>query len=144
MDFITNLLKDYPDIVSVVAIPVIIPILAFVFPLIIQTIDRIDKKFGANILVTTFQREPIYISFWIVLIISILSYILWYLKLPRLFDFGIFNIVIDNSALGLIVISTTSLVIITLFLYRLILIYYQPEKLMRRLERKYKNSIRID
>ena len=140
MEYITKLIADYPDLVRIVAIPVIIPIIAFVSPLIIQTIERIDNKFNATNLVLTFQKEPIYISFWIILIVSIVSYVLWFLQLPRLFDFGILNSLIDNSALILIVLSTTSLIIITLGLYRLILIYYQPDKLQKRIERKYKKS----
>ena len=140
MEYITKLIADYPDLVRIVAIPVIIPIIAFVSPLIIQTIERIDNKFNATNLVLTFQKEPIYISFWIILIVSIVSYVLWFLQLPRLFDFGILNSLIDNSALILIVLSTTSLIIITLGLYRLILIYYQPDKLQKRIERKYNKS----
>lgn len=142
MNYFTNLLTDYPDIIGTASIPMIIAILAIAIPLLIQTIGRIDDKFNSTNLVTTFRNEAIYIAFWRILIISIITYILYILQLPPLFDFGIFNFFVENSALILLVCSVISLIFITLRLFSLILTYYQTEKLLDRLIDKYKKSIK--
>ena len=39
-----NVIADYPDIISAAIIPMVIAIFALGFPLLIQTISRIDDK----------------------------------------------------------------------------------------------------
>lgn len=142
IEHIDNLNTNYPDIVRVAMIPMIIAILAIALPLLIQTISRIEDKYNSTKLIVVFKKEFIYKSFWIILFLSIFSFICWVLKLPRIVDFGVFNYVVDNSAFLFISISTIFLVIATLRLFGLILTYYQTEKLLNRLTRKYKKSIK--
>ncbi len=143
MDYLTNLNINYPDVVRVAMMPMIIAILAIALPLLIQTISRIEDKYNSTKLIVVFKKEPIYKSFWIILFISIFSFICWVLQMPRLVDFGIFNNFIDNSAFIFIIISTILLIISTLGLFGLILSYYQTEKLLIRLTKKYKKSRKI-
>ena len=138
MDYLTDLNINYPDIVRVAMIPMIIAILAIALPMLIQTISRIEDKYNSTKLIVAFKKEPIYRTFWIVLFCAILSFICWVLQMPRLADFGIFNKIIDNSAFLFITASTIFLIISTLRLFGLILTYYQTEKLLIRLTSKYK------
>ncbi|SMO94589.1 hypothetical protein SAMN06265379_1241 [Saccharicrinis carchari] len=142
MEYITKFYINYPDIVRVAMIPMIIAILAIALPLLIQTISRIEDKYNSTKLIVVFKKESIYKSFWIILFLSILSFICWVLQLPRIVDFGVFNGVLDNSAFLFITTSTIFLIIATLRLFGLILTYYQTEKLLNRLTRKYKKSIK--
>lgn len=142
MEYYSSLLADYPDLVGIATMPMIIAILAIALPLLIQTIGRIDDKFNSTKLIVVFKKESIFISFWMILIVSILSYIFWILQLPRLFDLGVLNQLIDNSALISIVASTVLLVFITLQLFNLILTYYQTEKLLSRLTGKYAQPVK--
>ncbi|MDP3451798.1 MAG: hypothetical protein Q8R90_02480, partial [Bacteroidales bacterium] len=124
---------NYPDIVRVAMIPMIIAILAIALPLLIQTISRIEDKYNSTKLIVVFKKEPIYKIFWIILFLSVLSFICWVLQLPRMADFGVFNGIVDNSSFLFITISTILLIISTLRLFGLILSYYQTEKLLNRL-----------
>ncbi|MCK9331434.1 MAG: hypothetical protein M0Q94_16310 [Candidatus Cloacimonetes bacterium] len=142
MEYLTEFYINYPDIVRVAMIPMIIAILAIALPLLIQTISRIEDKYNSTKLIVVFKKEFIYKSFWIILFLSILSFICWVLQLPRIVDFGVFNYIVDKSAFLFITISTIFLVIATLRLFGLILTYYQTEKLLNRLTRKYKKSIK--
>jgi len=142
MEYLTELNINYPDIVRVAMIPMIIAILAIALPLLIQTISRIEDKYNSTKLIVVFKKESIYKSFWIILFLSILSFICWALQLPRVADFGVLNGIVDNSAFLFITISTVLLIIATLRLFGLILSYYQTEKLLNRLTIKYNKSIK--
>lgn len=143
MEFLSELRINYPDIVKEAMIPMIIAILAIALPLLIQTISRIEDKYNSTKLIVAFKKETIYKSFWIILFLSIISFICWVLQFPRIVDFGVFNDIVDNSAFLFISVSTILLIISTLRLFGLILLYYQTEKLLNRLTKKYKKSIKV-
>ena len=102
-----NIFSDYPDIINVALIPMIIAIFALGLPLLIQTITRIDDKYKSPILIEVFRKELITKVFLIVLLTSIFSYILWFLQIPSCVNWGW---AIDNSALIFVIINTVSLI----------------------------------
>ena len=129
-----NIFSDYPDIITTVLIPMIIAVFALSFPLLIQTITRIDDKYKSAILIKTFRKDWICQYFLIVLFCAIASYILWFLQIPPLFELGW---LIDNSALILVIVTTVALVVMTFLVVHLTYVYYLPEFLLKRLIKQY-------
>lgn len=132
-----NFLSNYPDIITTALIPMIIAIFALGFPLLLQTITRIDEKYKSTILIKSFRKDGICTSFLWILLSSIISYTLWILQLPPLVDCGW---IIDNSALILVIISSSSLVVMTFLIVKLTYTYYVPELLLERLINQHENG----
>jgi hypothetical protein len=133
-----NIFAEYPHIISSFIIPMIVAIFAFAFPLLIQTASRIDDKYHSTLLVKVFRKDWICKSYLWVLVFSIIALFIWILQLPLIFDCGVFNKLIENSALFFISITTFSLVVMTFGIVWLIYIYYVPDKLLDRLIKQYK------
>ncbi|MEK6493129.1 hypothetical protein [Myroides odoratimimus] len=134
------MLNDYNDLVSVGLIPMIIAIFAIAFPLLLQTISRIDDKYNSTKLIETFRKENVSQVYIIVLIFTICAYGIWLLQLPRITDIECLNGIIDNSALLLLIIGTIALITCTFCIVQLTYIYYVPEKLLEHLIKKYNDS----
>ena len=100
------ILNNIGEVVSVFCIPTIIGIFTFATPLILQTISRVDDKYESTLLAKLFMNDWVCKTFISVGFISFLSILLWILKLPRLVDWGVLNIWIDNSALLLLILTT--------------------------------------
>lgn len=128
---------DYEIFVKTVCIPVIIAVFAIAFPLLLQTVSRIDEKYHSTRLMNIFYKEQISRLFITALIASLISIVIWYLKIPRKFDIGILNFIIDHSAFLIISITSFSLILILFLFVRLIKIYYNPIKLLKRLTKKH-------
>jgi hypothetical protein len=133
----TNSLSNYPDIISVALIPMIIAIFALGFPLLIQTITRIDDKYKSTILISTFINEKICKWFLWVLFSAIASYVIWFCKSLPLVNLGW---LIDNFVLIFAAFSTTILIVKTFRIVDLIHIYYVPELLLNRLIKAYNKT----
>jgi hypothetical protein len=129
-----NIFSNYPDIIATALIPMIIAVFALGFPLLIQTITRIDDKYKSTILIKTFRKDWICQYFLIFLFCAIASYILWFLQIPPLFELGW---IIDNSALILVIVSTIALIAMTFLIVYLTYVYYLPELLLNRLIKQY-------
>ena len=132
-----NIFADYPDIIRNALIPTIIAIFALGFPLLIQTITRIDDKYNSTKLIEVFRQETITNIFIWSLILSICFYIIWLLQIPPFANWGL---LIDNSALILVGLSTIILIIATFLTAHLIYIYFVPEKLTNRLIQVHNNT----
>ncbi|MDR3704493.1 MAG: hypothetical protein P4L28_01120 [Paludibacteraceae bacterium] len=135
-----NIFSNYPSIISSAIIPMIIAIFALGFPLLIQTIGRIDDKYNSTMLIKTFRKDWISKCFLTILIGAIVSYIIWLCQIPPLRDWGWF---VDNSALILITISTIALMAMTFFIVYLTYIYYVPDELLNRLIRAYNKTHKL-
>lgn len=128
---------DYEIFVKTVYIPIIIAVFAIAFPLLLQTVSRIDEKYHSTRLMNVFYKEQISRIFIIALISSLVSIVIWYLKIPRKVDWGILNFIIDHSAFLIITITSFALILVLFLFVRLIKIYYNPIKLLKRLTEKY-------
>lgn len=135
-----SIFSDFPDVINEALLPMVISVFAIALPLLLQTISRIDDKYGSTKLVDTFRKEPICNWYIITLIATIISCIFWMLQLPRFFDLGILNWLIENSAFICVTIATIVLVALTIVVVNLTYTYYHPLKLFRRLQRKHNQS----
>lgn len=141
IDFLERITNNYADIIGSYAIPMVIGIFAFAFPLLLQIASRIDDKYESTLLIKAFRKDWITKAFLCILIISLVCCLLWILQLPRYVDWGkAINCLIDNSAILLLITSTILLVISTISVVWLAYTYYLPEKLLARLKGKYKHS----
>lgn len=130
-------ISTYPAIVSTFIIPIIIAIFAFAFPLLLQTISRIDDKYHSTKLIHTFRQDWVCIGFVLAMANALIATIIWILQIPRLVDCKAFNALFDNSALIYIGISSIVLIIMSFLIVNLTYIYYYPEKLVIHLIEKY-------
>lgn len=130
-----NIFNEYPDIINNALIPMIIAIFALGFPLLIQTVTRIDDKYSSPILIEVFRKELITKLFLLLLLTSTLSYILWFLQIPFCGNWGW---VIDNSALLFVLINTVALICMTFLIVRLNYIYFVPNLLLDHFIKKHR------
>ena len=138
---IERILVNYADVISSFAIPMVIAIFALAFPLLFQTASRIDDKYNSTLLIKVFRKDWICKWFIYTLLGALICCGLWILQLPRLIDCGEFiNILIDNSALILLLVSTIFLVMMTICSMWLMYVYYMPKLLFERLKKQYHNS----
>ena len=135
-----NFLIEMNDTINNFCIPTIIGIFTFATPLILQAVSRIDDKYDSTLLAKMFIREKISQCFVFIGICSFVSIIFWILKLPRVVDFGSLNLLMENSASLLTLISTLMLIIASCRILYLIYVYYIPIKLANRLQRQYNKN----
>ena len=138
---IERILVNYADVISLFAIPMVIAIFALAFPLLFQTASRIDDKYNSTLLIKVFRKDWISRCFIASLLVALICCLIWVLQLPRLIDCGeVINILIDNSALILLVVSTIFLVVMTICSMWLMYVYYMPKRLFDRLKYQYNKS----
>ena len=141
VNFFNRIIEDYSDIIAAFSIPMVIAILAFALPLLLQTAARVDDKYDSTLLIKVFRRDRVCKWFIISLVASLVSCLFWILQLPRCVDCGEFiNILIDNSSLILLVLSTITLIVFSVLTVWLTYVYYLPEKLLARLEKQYNTA----
>lgn len=140
-EFFFRILEDYSDLAAVICIPFIISIFAFAFPLLISSAERIDGKYNSSILIKLFRRDAWSKVFIACMVISVITIIIYALHLPRIIDCCyVFNILLDNSAVILLTLSTIALIISTIGFIWLIYKYNLPLELFDRLRSKYLHS----
>lgn len=131
---------EHSTIVSVGFIPIIIALTAIAFPLLIQSISRIDEKYDSTNLVKIFYRDDKSKAYLLSLILAILSIPIWFFAKPRMWDFGMFNELIDSSSFLIIGLCTLFLIYNLFSIAYQIFIFYQPDKLLEFLISKYKRA----
>lgn len=130
------ILNNIGEIVSEFCIPTIIGIFTFATPLILQTISRIDDKYESTLLAKLFVKDWVCRTFIGIGIGSFVSLLLWMLNLPRVVDWGILNVWVDNSASLILLISVIALIIAACGILYLTYTYYIPKKLVARLQKQ--------
>ena len=130
------ILNNIGEIVSEFCIPTIIGIFTFATPLILQTISRIDDKYESTLLAKLFVKDWVCRVFIGIAIGSFASLLLWMLNLPRVVDWGVLNVWIDNSASLILLISVIALIIAACGILYLTYTYYIPKKLVSRLQKQ--------
>lgn len=130
------ILNNIGEIVSEFCIPTIIGIFTFATPLILQTISRIDDKYESTLLAKLFVKDWVCRTFIGIGIGSFVSLLLWMLNLPRVVDWGVLNVWIDNSASLILLISVIALIVAACGILYLTYTYYIPKKLVARLQKQ--------
>jgi len=111
-----------------ICVSFIATILGIAYPILLEVVSRLDEKYSSQIIIDLFSKEKEKKYFSIALIISLISIILWILKLPPLFKLNGFNSFFGNSAEYLLILATAFLIIVFFLFVKKILIYYTPTK----------------
>lgn len=114
-----------------ICIPFIAAILGIALPIIVQSIARIDERYDSIRLVKRFKKEPIY---WLFLGSLILVIIITFYNsivcLPWKSDWGgFFNMIMRNSSDILLMLSTVILIVFLFLMVKLIIGYYDYQEL---------------
>ena len=117
--------------------PMVIAIFAFAFPLLIQTISRIDDKYKSTLLIKTFRQDRICKWFLRFLFASLICCGIWLIGFERMFNFGFSN---GKISLILLLLSTLLVIIWCIRIIWLIYVYFVPDKLFDRLNIKYRHT----
>lgn len=125
-----------------VCIPLIVGVLTIAFPLLLQSVARIDDKYSSTKIVSLFYSEKISIISLITLIVTLICLGIWILGFQNTNDYGSYNYIVDNSAI--IILSFFNVVLIVfLFLFLFLTIkYYNPITLLNHLIYKH-NKIKF-
>lgn len=106
--------------------------LGMAYPLIVQCIQRIDEKFHSDNLALRFRKEPLFMLFNVILVVSLLMAV-FYVFFLSLFS----NHVILVSLIAIQAIITVSLIVAMVLMVKLIFVYYTPSHLSTRILRTF-------
>lgn len=123
-----------------VCVPIIAAIIGIGYPIFLQVLTNLEDKYNSHLIGELFKSEPerIFLNFSI--IASLVSALLVLLNRPPWFDFGIFNIIVDNSAVLLLILFTIILVIGFFLFVNKILIYNSKLRFINYLIQKHSKS----
>ena len=137
------------DNISLFCIPIVAAILGIAFPIVIQTISRIDTKYNSIRLIHRFKDEGLYKRLWFSLIVATIT--LFYNNLvifPWKKDWGVLNWFMSNSSNIIVLISTLYLIVILFKVVKLTTKYFDYIKLFEdiliTLEKSKKEAKRIN
>lgn len=112
-------------------------ILGVGYPILLEVVSKLETKYNSHLVIEIFKLEPINRFLTISLMLSIASAFLVLFNRPPWFDFGILNIVVDNSATLLMILFTIILVIaFFLFIFK-VLLYYSKDSFTKYIINKY-------
>lgn len=133
--------ESYPDIIAIICIPVILAILTIAFPLLTHSRNKVKEQYKSRSIAEQFDKEISNVWLKRLLIISLLSVLIWLLQFPAPYiENKFWSDVIDNSAVILLIISSSLLVFYLFKLISLLNKYHNPDKLIKRLERCFKKK----
>lgn len=116
---------------------IIIGLLGVAYPILLQVISRLDEKYTSENIIELFDNEYEGKIFRYSLITSLISIMIWSVKIKPIIQIDRLNFIINNSAAIIVAINTIILVISFFFFVRRILIYYTPTKFIKYLKTKH-------
>lgn len=138
-DFFDRLsINNYPDMIGIVSIPLILAILTIAFPLLSTSWDKVKNKYKSRAINKAFDREVINLLFNTFLISSLVLMIVWLLQLPAPnIKNTLLQSLLNKSALILLFSSTLLLAIFLFVFIRLLNVYHNPDRLINRFIKRY-------
>lgn len=127
------------EIVSI-CVSFIVAILGIAYPILFQVVSRLDEKYSSNLIIELFSNEKPRKLFLIFLISSLVSILIWALKMPPLFQIDGLNVLINNSALLLLSLNTIALIVFFFLFVGKILVYYTPTVFLKYLIKKHNKT----
>jgi len=133
---------DFETLAPSVCIPLIVGVLTIAFPLLLQSVARIDDKYSSTKIVSLFYSEKISIISLLILIITLVFLGIWILGFKNTNDYGQLNFIINNSAIIILSFFTFLLIVFTFLFLFLTIKYYKPINLLNHLILKH-NKIKF-
>lgn len=125
---------------SSISVSFIVAMLGIAYPILLQVITRMDEKYSSQIILDLFKREWENKAFTVSLKVSLMTLLIWMMKLPVLIEIQGVNYLIKNSAQLLLLISTISLIVCFFYFVRKVIIYYTPAQFLHYLIKKHNNK----
>lgn len=141
------MLEDLLDFnVLEACVAIIATLLGAAYPLFLNLFKDINSTYSSNLILTEVKREPTFIWFRRLLVISLIVLFICVCGFKPLFLFNIkyLDFIINNSAEILLLMATIFLVINFLLFIRNSFKFYQPYETATELIRRYKESIQED
>ncbi len=135
-----SLLETLNTIIQSFVVPMFIGVFTFATPLLLQTVSRVDDKYGSTLLAQLFLRERGCKVFILGFVLSAVMLILWILQLPRVVDCGRWNYFLEHSAALLFLIVVLVWMGCTVWIICLTYVYYIPAKFVGHLYVQYKST----
>ena len=82
---------DPNQLIVSICISFIVALLGIAYPILIQTIARLQDKYSSGLIIKLFNKEKVYRFFQLFLLTSLVSIVIMILNLPRLVDAGRLN-----------------------------------------------------
>ncbi|AHF17666.1 hypothetical protein [Niabella soli] len=111
-----------------VCVSFIAAILGIAYPILLEVISRLDEKYSSQIIVDLFSKERENKFFTFSLRVSLVSLLVWMLKLPPHIKIDGLNILIGKSSEYILIISTILLIVSFFYFVKKVLVYYTPTK----------------
>lgn len=111
-----------------ICVSFIAAILGIAYPILLEVISRLDEKYSSQIIVDLFSKEKENKFFTLSLRVSLVSLLVWVLKLPPLIKIDGLNYLIGKSSEYILIISTIILIVSFFYFVKKVLIYYTPTK----------------
>lgn len=122
-------------------IDLIIALLGLAYPILLQVISRLDEKYESHNIAELFKTEIEWKIFTYLLVASLISVLVWSLKLEPFIEIKGLNIIIENSA-NFLILSVSILLVISFFPFvKKVIEYYTPYSLTPYLIKKQEKSI---
>jgi hypothetical protein len=117
---------------STICITFIITIFGIAYPILFQAVTRLDEKYSSTLIIDLFKSEKGWRLFQYSLIISLISIIIWIFRLPTAtIEIKWVAFLIENSAILILLLSTTVLVVSFFIFVNKINTYYAPLKFIK-------------
>jgi len=133
---------EFITLAPTVCIPLIVGVLTIAFPLLLQSVARIDDKYSSTKIVSLFYSEKISIISLITLILTLIFLGIWILAFQNTNDYSSYNYLVDNSAIITLSFFTVLLIVFVFLFLFMTIKYYKPISLLNHLKKKH-NKIKF-
>lgn len=135
-------LISYSDVVTNIAIPLIIALFAFAMPLLFQVITHINSKYSSEAISKMFENSLPYKAYWAVSIVSIVFLIV----------FGVLSLAVSGEMSNTVMAVLNRISLFVAFIYSTAILVFlktcirfnSPDKLLTIIGKQYEAELRYD
>lgn len=133
---------NYNEIMSNIEpyINLTVAMLGIAYPILLQTVTRLDEKYESEHITALFQKEWASKAYRYTLVASLISILIWSLNLKPRINIEKANFIIENSATILVITSSILLVFSFFIFVKKVLAYLTLDSLSRYLIKQYEKS----
>ncbi len=127
-----------------VSVSLTVGVLGVAYPVLLQSVTRLDDKYRSSVIVDLFTKEPELKWFRYLLVASLFTILLWGLQLPVLINSSIIHSIFSDSGKWLAQLASVALAVMFFFLVAKVITYSITIQVVRYLMKKHDSSIKHD
>lgn len=136
--------SQYPDAIAEYALPIIVGIMALLFPILFTAIARLDDKYKSDVIYQRFLKDTAYKGFCVTLVIALVFSSCYVALHGFIIEIGGFtDCLIVKIKAAFLIISVVALIIFTFIVICRLLKYYNPSDLYK-LIRDNENKVNVE